>query len=584
MGVRRKSCDMRSIRLAITGLVLSVSCTSAPATDRAPDRFVVRRGFDQELGRELQSGLELSREEGGFPGVQAAVVFPDGSLWTGADGEIERGSGQPVTTESRFAIASITKLFTATTVLRLVDRDELSLDDQLSEWLPKVRGDQGITIERLLSHTSGLAVDVGSDLEPAVLPRVCAPGSCLSYSNLGYGLAAAIVEEATNGSLAQAYREEILDELGLGSTFFPSQEGAAGQMAVGHDGSGVLDPADEEAANSNAAGDLGPGGSGGLVSTAEDVARFAAELFAGRLLTPRTLATMLDFDISAGLPGSDDCWARGLGAVRVASSEGRETWGHAGVLLGFTSVVRYYPAYGVTVAAMVNVSDSSGGSQGVENTLATIALEHAPLIHRELGRGTCNLDAYAIRSDGTGLMRLTNDPSAEWGSVAWSPDGTQIVFASNRTGDDELFVADADGTGAVQITDSPGVDGLPSWSPDGGRMAFMSMRSGSRSIYTASLDGSDVVMLTDGVIAAWSPDGAKIAYSKDGGGGDLDLWLMNADGSDQRQLTDRDGAEMWPTWSPDGSRVAFTSEGVLSVVDIERGVVTELDLERRCLI
>ena len=569
---------MRSIRISIMVMVLSVACTSTPMVERAPERFAVRQGFDQKLGTALQRGLELAREDGNLPGAQAAVVFPDGSVWTGADGELERGSGQQVTTESRFAIASITKMFTATTMLRLVDSGELSLEDRLSEWLPNIGGAAGITIVGLLSHTSGLAADVGSDPNPAVLPRVCAPGACLSYSGLGYGLASAIVEEATRSSLAEAYHEEILDELGLRSTYFPSQEGADGEMAIGHDRSGALAPADEEAASSNAAGDLGPGGSGGLVSTAEDVARFASELLGGRILEPRSLAAMLDFDVAAGLPGSDDCWARGLGLVRVAGSEGRETWGHAGILSGFTSVVRYYPAYGVTVAAMVNVSDSGGGSQGVENALATIALEDAPVVHPELGRGTCNTDVFAIRPDGTGLVRLTQGTAGELGSVAWSPDGTRIAFASNRTGDDELFVMNSDGTGMVQITDVPGVDGLPSWSPDGRRIAFVSMRSGSLSMYSASVDGSDVVMLTDGTLPAWSPDGATIAYAKDEGDGDLDLWLIDSDGSDQRQLTDGDGAELWPTWSPDGSRVAFSSDGVLSVVDVERGVVKELDL------
>jgi Beta-lactamase/WD40-like Beta Propeller Repeat len=348
-------------------------------------------------------------------------------------------------------------------------------------------------------------------------------------------------------------------------------------MAVGHDGTGVLDPADEEAAQSDASGDLGPAGSGGLISTAEDVARFAAALYGGDLLTPTWRAAMLDFDVADGLPGSDACWARGLGAVRVNGSEGRETWGHAGLLFGFTSVVRYYPAYGVAVAVLAN--DSSPGSQGIENALAAIALEHAPVIHPELGRGTCNYDVYAIRSDGTGLVRLTDDPASEWGSVAWSPNGTRILFASNRTGDDELFVMNADGTGVVQITDSPGVDGLPSWSPGGRRIAFVSVRSGDRAIHTATAGGSNVVLLTEGILAAWSPDGATIAYSRDQDGSDLDLWLMDYDGSTQRQLTNRDGAELWPAWSPDGGKVAFSSDGVLGIVDVDGGDVTELDID-----
>jgi CubicO group peptidase (beta-lactamase class C family) len=563
--------------LAVVILVLSAACTSGASPERSPDR-VINRGFERELGKELQRALESAREEGDFPGVQAAVVLADGSLWTGADGEVQLGSRKQITTKTRFAIASITKAFTATTVLRLADRGVLSLDDQLSEWLPNVPQAEGISIRQLLSHTSGLAVDVGSDRAPTHLPRVCSPGGCLSYSNLGYELAGAIVEEVTHSSLAQAYHAELLDDLGLRSTFLPSEEDADGLMAVGHDETGVLDPADEEAAGTDAGGDLGPAGSGGLISTAEDVARFAAALYGGGLLGKESLAAMLDFDVAANLPGSDECWARGLGVVRVSSAGGRETWGHAGILLGFTSVVRYYPAHGVTVAAMVNFRDSSPGSQGIESALATVALEHAPVIHPELGHGTCNTDVYAIRADGTGLARLTEEPASEWGSVAFSPDGTRILLASNRTGDDELFVMNADGTGVEQITDSPGIDGMPSWSPDGERIAFVSMRSGNRAILTASADGSNAVTLTEGILAAWSPDGTAIAYSKEQGGRDLDLWVMGDDGSNQRRLTDRDGDELWPTWSPDGTKIAFTVEGEVGIVDVERGGVTELDI------
>jgi CubicO group peptidase (beta-lactamase class C family) len=180
------SWTLRTRDLAVIVLVLLAACTSGPSPVRSPDQF--KLGFDLELRRELQRALGSARDQGDFPGVQAAVVFADGSLWTGADGEVHLGSGKQVTTKSRFAIASITKAFTAATVLRLVDGGVLSLDDQLSEWLPNIPEADGISIRRLLSDTSGLGIDVGSDPHPALLPRVCSPGGCLSYSNLGYEL------------------------------------------------------------------------------------------------------------------------------------------------------------------------------------------------------------------------------------------------------------------------------------------------------------------------------------------------------------------------------------------------------------
>jgi TolB protein len=150
-----------------------------------------------------------------------------------------------------------------------------------------------------------------------------------------------------------------------------------------------------------------------------------------------------------------------------------------------------------------------------------------------------------------------------------------MLFASNRTGDDELFVMNTDGSGVAQLTRSSGVDGFPSWSPDGTRIAFVSMRSGTRAIYTASPDGSNVVKLADGTLAAWSPDGKAMAFSKDRDG-DFDLWLMHADGSNQEQLTDQQGDELWPTWSPDGTKIAYSSDGKIAIVDVASGDVTEL--------
>jgi CubicO group peptidase (beta-lactamase class C family) len=572
---------MTARRLASVVLVLVAACTSSAPPVASPDLGdqSVERGSEQDLRTRLQRTLERARAEHDLPGVQAAVVWPDGSVWTGADGEVELGSGTPVTTATRFAIASITKAFTAAAVLRLADLEVLSLDDRVGRWLPDAPDTEGISVRQLLSHTSVLPMDVGSVEHPVALSHVCPAGECLSYSNLGYELAAAVVEAATHGSVARAYHAEILDPLGLSATFLPSQEPADGQMAMGHDRTGVLDAADEEADGSNASGGLGPAGSGGLISTARDVAVFASSLYGGGLLTEASSAAMLDFDVAEGLPGSDACWARGLGVVRVAGAGGRETWGHAGVLSGFTSAVRYYPAYGITVAAMANLRDDSPGSQGIANAVAGVALEDVPVTHPELGRGTCNTDVYAIRSDGTGLVRLTDDPAEEWGSVAWSPDGRRILFASDRTGDDELFVMNADGSVVEQITDSPGVDGLPSWSADGRTIAFVSTRSGTQAIYTASPDGSGVAMVAEGILEAWSPQGATIAFSALGDGRDLDLWMTEADGSSPRRLTDGAGNELWASWSPDGERIAFTTDGSIGIVDVGRGEVTRVAVD-----
>ncbi len=173
-----------------------------------------------------------------------------------------------------------------------------------------------------------------------------------------------------------------------------------------------------------------------------------------------------------------------------------------------------------------------------------------------------DLDIYVMQADGTGLVQLTDHPG-DAGFPAWSPDGRRIAFGSGRDGDFDIYVMQADGTGLVQLTDHPGRDGWPAWSPDGRRIAFDSDRDGDRDIYVMQADGTGLVQLTDHPGGdgwpAWSPDGRRIAFGSDRDG-DWDIYVMQADGTGLVQLTDHPGRDGWPAWSPDGRRIAFDSD------------------------
>ena len=171
-----------------------------------------------------------------------------------------------------------------------------------------------------------------------------------------------------------------------------------------------------------------------------------------------------------------------------------------------------------------------------------------------------NWEVYLMNADGSGVTRLTENDVVD-GSPTWSPDGTRIAFDSTRDGDWDVYVMNADGSGVTRLTDNDAYDLSPVWSPDGRRMAFQSQRDGNWEIYVMNADGSGVTRLTynsaqDGS-PAWSPDGRRIAFSS-GRDGKREIYVMDAAGV--TRLTVRDAHDVGPAWSPDGRRIAFASE------------------------
>ena len=164
------------------------------------------------------------------------------------------------------------------------------------------------------------------------------------------------------------------------------------------------------------------------------------------------------------------------------------------------------------------------------------------------------------------LVRLTNNSAMDH-SPDWSPDGRRIVFSSNRDGKNEIYVMDADGSNVKRLTNNLADDVHPGWSSDGLRILFESERDGNREIYVMDADGGNQIRLTrnnatDGS-ATLSPDGSLIAFASNRDTGppynpyNMDIYLMNPDGSNVRRIVDDPEYDVGPQWSPDGRKIVF---------------------------
>lgn len=319
------------------------------------------------------------------PGVVFGAAWRDGTVVVRAAGQADLGTHRPALDETAFAWFSITKLFTATAVLQLVERGAVELDAPVSRYLPERRLERGgreATVRDLLAHSAGLAnpipvtwihlrgepgpsLDALVDREVGAAPKLASvPGTRSAYSNLGFLLLGQLVARVSGEPFEEYVRRHLLDPLGCESSGFQSPASAATGYQrrwspMGLAASWMLDErffgptVDGYRTLRPFAVDGNP--YGGLVGSVRDLLRFAQMILDGgrgahgRVLGEEAVAAMLS--PSRGADGRD----LGAGLGWQLGHEGGEDFAyHLGGGGGFRSELRVYPRLGYAVAVLAN--------------------------------------------------------------------------------------------------------------------------------------------------------------------------------------------------------------------------------------
>jgi TolB protein len=189
-----------------------------------------------------------------------------------------------------------------------------------------------------------------------------------------------------------------------------------------------------------------------------------------------------------------------------------------------------------------------GGTPEVQNYLPVWSPDGNRLAFQSSRDG--NAEIYTVNKDGSGLRRVTNNPSID-ATPTWSPTGTQLAFVSDRTGRPQIYVVNVDGTGLRRITNEQHCD-RPTWSPaPWNEIAYTSQQGGGNQIAVYSFADNTTRIITDGIGSnespAFAPNGRHLAFASDRTGREQ-IYLIDRDGQNLRQIT-RTGRNRYPNWS-----------------------------------
>lgn len=370
-GTRRYRRTALALASAAVTMAILAACASSPTTNTAPAIPSVSRPAAPEgelpadLVAKLQQTVDDTMAEYDVPGAAVGVWIPGEGSWTAVAGLADVEANTPVTPEMQWPIRSITKSYTVTLILQLVDEGIISLDDTIDQYVDGVTDGDTITLRELADMSSGNAdyftddfvqdffvddpdrIFTLDELNGYILgqPAQFAPGAEKVYTNANTNLLGKVVEVATGEAFSDVIAERILEPLGqTGTRYITDVSTWTEPHPLGYVPSDTGGRWDGQNPNLSA---LGPAGS--MITSLDDARVWGETLATGALLTPETQSQREEgAPLDAGPPYGE--YALGMG-----QTDG--WWGHNGEGLGFTAAVFHDPRTGATIAVFFNLSN-----------------------------------------------------------------------------------------------------------------------------------------------------------------------------------------------------------------------------------
>ena len=319
---------------------------------------VIHQPFSKDKIALLEKEVENIIIATGAKGISASIGVPDNGIWCSARGITGNTSKEKITSDLKFYAGSIGKIFTAIVILNLIEEDRLSLENSVEKWFPEISWASHVTVNHLLTHTSGIAsFDNTKEYEsykylyrnPEELlsyvtkkELLFESGKHYAYSNTGYLMLGIIIERVTGRSYREAVEHYIINKINLHKTDVITSETINDLIVKGHHKGNVLSESENYVV---------PFAAGSIAATPRDLIIFIQALMSGRLLSQSSLQVMFS-DMNLMTVTQSTYYGKGM--VAALETPVGNIIGHTGGIKGFGASLFYHPKRNIFVCVMMN--------------------------------------------------------------------------------------------------------------------------------------------------------------------------------------------------------------------------------------